>query len=92
MPDSGAYDYAAADLLGKTADSYGVIDVNGEAVALSNSPYVTFHESDSVRLRLPSGGGRGDPERRRPSSRTDAATQTADRRPDSRSAPQQDAA
>ena len=32
MPDSGAYDYTAANLLGKTADSYGVIDVNGEVI------------------------------------------------------------
>ena len=37
--------------------SYGVIEVNGEAIAPSSSPNVTFHEGDVVRLRLPGGGG-----------------------------------
>ena len=36
-----------------------------EAIAPSSSPNVTFHEGDVVRLRLPGGGGYGDPARRR---------------------------
>ena len=45
--------------------SYGAIEVNGEGIAPSSSPNVTFHEGDVVRLRLPGGGGHGDPARRR---------------------------
>ena len=45
--------------------SYGAIEVNGEAIAPSSSPNVTFQEGDVVRLRLPGGGGHGDPARRR---------------------------
>ena len=52
-------------LLGGADGSYGVIEVNGEAIAPSSSPNVTFHEGDVVRLRLPGGGGHGDPARRR---------------------------
>ena len=39
--------------------------MNGEGIAPSSSPNVTFHEGDVVRLRLPGGGGHGDPARRR---------------------------
>ena len=45
--------------------SYGAIEVNGEGIAPSSSPNVTFQEGDVVRLRLPGGGGYGDPARRR---------------------------
>ena len=92
MPDSGAYDYTVAGLLGKTADSYGVIGVNGEAIALLSSLYVTFHEGDVVRLRLSGGGGHGDSAWRCQSSRTEAAIQTAVQLPNSCSALQQGAA
>ena len=52
--------------LGGGADgSYGAIEVNGEGIAPSSSPTVTFQERDVVRLRLPGGGGHGDPARRR---------------------------
>ena len=52
--------------LGGGADgSYGAIEVNGEGIAPSSSPNVTFQEGDVVRLRLPGGGGHGDPARRR---------------------------
>ena len=39
--------------------------VIGKEIAPSSSPNVTFHERDVVRLRLPGGGGHGDPARRR---------------------------
>ena len=52
-------------LLGGADGSYGAIEVNGKAIAPSSSPNVTFHEGDIVRLRLPGGGGHGDPARRR---------------------------
>ena len=52
--------------LGGGADgSYGAIEVNGKGIAPSSSPNVTFHQGDVVCLRLPGGGGHGDPARRR---------------------------
>ena len=45
--------------------SYGAIEMYGEGIASSSSPNVTFHEGDVVRLRLPGGGGHGDPARRK---------------------------
>ena len=62
---AGRMRFPPRGLLGGADGSYGVIEVNGEAIAPSSSPNVTFHEGDVVRLRLPGGGGHGDPARRR---------------------------
>ena len=62
---AGRMRFPPRGLLGGGDGSYGAIEVNGEAIAPSSSPNVTFHEGDVVRLRLPGGGGHGDPARRR---------------------------
>ena len=66
---AGRMRFPPRGLLGGGDGSYGAIEVNGEAIAPSSSPNVTFHEGDVVRLRLPGGGGHGDPARRRPGAR-----------------------
>ena len=62
---AGRMRFPPRGLLGGGDGSYGAIEVNGEAIAPSSSPNVTFGEGDVVRLRLPGGGGHGDPARRR---------------------------
>ena len=62
---AGRMRFPPRGLLGGADGSYGAIEVNGEAIAPSSSPNVTFYEGDVVRLRLPGGGGHGDPARRR---------------------------
>ena len=54
--------------------SFGAIEVNGEAIAPSSSPNITFREGDTVRLRLPGGGGRRP---RRPRARIEADLRAA---------------
>ena len=61
---AGRMRFPPRGLLGGADGSYGAIEVNGEAIAPSSSPNVTFQEGDVVRLRLPGGGGYGDPARR----------------------------
>ena len=61
---AGRMRFPPRGLLGGADGSYGAIEVNGEAIAPSSSPNVTFHEGDVVRLRLPGGAGHGDPARR----------------------------
>ena len=62
---AGRMRFPPRGLAGGGDGSYGAIEVNGEGIAPSSSPNVTFHEGDVVRLRLPGGGGHGDPARRR---------------------------
>ena len=61
---AGRMRFPPRGLLGGADGSYGAVEVNGEAIAPSSSPNVTFHEGDVVRLRLPGSGGHGDPARR----------------------------
>ena len=53
---AGRMRFPPRGLLGGADGSYGAIEVNGEGIAPSNSPNVTFHEGDIVCLRLPGGG------------------------------------
>ena len=62
---AGRMRFPPRGLAGGRDGSYGAIEVNGEGIAPSSSPNVTFQEGDVVRLRLPGGGGHGDPARRR---------------------------
>ena len=61
---AGRMRFPPQGLAGGTDGSFGAIEVNGEAIAPSSSPNITFREGDTVRLRLPGGGGHGDPVRR----------------------------
>ena len=61
---AGRMRFPPQGLLGGRDGSFGAIEVNGEAIAPSSSPNITFREGDTVCLRLPGGGGHGDPARR----------------------------
>jgi len=61
---AGRMRFPPRGLLGGANGSFGAIEVNGEAIAPSSSPTVAFREGDTVRFRLPGGGGHGDPARR----------------------------
>lgn len=61
---AGRMRFAPQGLSGGGAGSFGAITLNGEPIAPTSSPEVTFHEGDLVRLRLPGGGGHGDPLKR----------------------------
>jgi N-methylhydantoinase B len=51
-------------LFGGRAGSLGRVEVNGQPIAPTSSPEVSFRVGDVVRLLLPGGGGYGDPRRR----------------------------
>jgi N-methylhydantoinase B len=56
--------FAPAGLYGGRPGSHGRILVNDVAIAPSSSPNIVFRSGDLVRLRLPGGGGYGDPRQR----------------------------
>lgn len=51
-------------LFGGHAGSKGVIEINGKPIEPTSSPEIIFGVDDVVSLRLPGGGGYGDPHRR----------------------------
>lgn len=61
---SGRMGDPPAGLLGGKPGSKGVIAVNDRPIAPTSSPNITFNVGDSVTLRLPGGGGHGDPRTR----------------------------
>jgi len=61
---AGRMRFAPAGLFGGRPGSYGQILVDGVAVAPTSSPHIVFRAGEVVRLRLPGGGGYGDPRER----------------------------
>jgi N-methylhydantoinase B len=61
---AGRMRFAPAGLYGGRPGSHGRILVNDVAIAPSSSPNIVFRSGDLVRLRLPGGGGYGDPRQR----------------------------
>ena len=61
---AGRMRFPPQGLLGGQSGSFGVISVNGEPIAPTSSPEVRFNAGDIVSLKLPGGGGHGDPAKR----------------------------
>jgi len=64
---AGRMRFAPQGLGGGGDGSFGVISVNGVPIAPTSSPEVSFKVGDVVSLKLPGGGGYGDPAKREPS-------------------------
>ena len=64
---AGRMRFAPQGLAGGGDGSFGVISVNGVRIAPTSSPEVSFNVGDVVSLKLPGGGGYGDPAKRQPS-------------------------
>ena len=58
---AGRMRFPPQGLLGGQSGSFGVISVNGEPIAPTSSPEVSFNAGDIISLKLPGGGGHGDP-------------------------------
>jgi len=71
---AGRMRYPAEGVIGGRSGSRGLIAVNGEPIAPTSAPDVTFLPGDIVRLRTPGGAGHGAPAAR------DAAAIEADLR------------
>ena len=61
---AGRMRFPPQGLLGGQSGSFGVISVNGEPIAPTSSPEVSFNAGDIISLKLPGGGGHGDPAKR----------------------------
>lgn len=61
---AGRTRYPAEGVMGGRPGGRGLIAVNGEPIAPTSAPDVTFSPGDIVRLRTPGGAGHGDPAER----------------------------
>lgn len=66
---AGRTRFPAEGVLGGKPGSHGLISVDGDPIAPTSAPDVTFKAGDVVRLRTPGGAGHGDPSTREPRHR-----------------------